>query len=49
LQSPIEAFSGFHFGERTLNEGGKILSDALRQHLTKPLKSLTFLEEMQSQ
>lgn len=46
-RTPIEAFDGFHFGARTLSEGGKILSDALRQHLTKPLKSLTFLEEMQ--
>ena len=47
-RTPIEAFSGFHFGERTLSEGGKILSDALRLHLTKPLKSLAFLEEMQA-
>ncbi|MDZ4183851.1 MAG: DNA repair protein RecO [Desulfuromonadales bacterium] len=46
-RTPIEAFSGFHFGERTLNEGGRILSDALRQHLTRPLKSLTFLEAVQ--
>lgn len=47
-RTPIAAFSGFHFGERTLNEGGKILGDALRQHLTKPLKSLDFLAEIQS-
>ncbi len=46
-RTPIEAFSGFHFGERTLNEGGKILRDALRLHLTRPLKSLTFLETIQ--
>ncbi|MDO9079188.1 MAG: DNA repair protein RecO C-terminal domain-containing protein, partial [Desulfuromonadales bacterium] len=46
-RTPIEAFSGFHFGERTLNEGGKILSDSLRQHLTRPLKSLAFLETVQ--
>jgi hypothetical protein len=32
-----------------LSEGGRILSDALRQHLTRPLKSLTFLEEMQAE
>jgi DNA repair protein RecO (recombination protein O) len=47
-RTPLEAFSGFHFGERTLSEGGRILSDALRQLLTKPLKSLAFLEEMQT-
>jgi DNA repair protein RecO (recombination protein O) len=47
-RTPIEAFSAFHFGERTLNEGGKILGDALRLHLSKPLKSLAFLESIQS-
>lgn len=46
-RTPIEAFADFHFGERTLSEGGKILSDSLRLHLTKPLKSLIFLEELQ--
>ena len=46
-RTPIEAFSGFHFGERTLSEGGRILSDSLHLHLPRPLKSLAFLESVQ--
>ena len=46
-RTPIEAFSGFHFGERTLNEGGRILYESIRLHLTRPLKSLAFLENTQ--
>lgn len=47
-RTPIAAFAGFRFGERTLCEGGKILSDAISLHLNRPLKSLAFLEEIAS-
>jgi DNA repair protein RecO (recombination protein O) len=46
LQSPLTLFEGFRFSERTLVEGGKVLADALRQHLSRPPKSLAFMEQM---
>jgi DNA repair protein RecO (recombination protein O) len=46
LQSPLTLFEGFRFSERTLAEGGKVLADALRQHLSRPPKSLSFMEQM---
>jgi len=46
LQAPLTLFEGFRFSERTLNEGGAVLADALRQHLNRPPKSLAFMEQM---
>ncbi len=46
LQSPLTLFEGFRFSERTLEEGGKVVADALRQHLSRPPKSLSFMEQM---
>lgn len=47
-RTPIDVFGGFRFGERTRQEGGRIVADALRLHLQKPLKSLSFLESFAS-
>jgi DNA repair protein RecO (recombination protein O) len=46
LRTPFDLFEGFRFGPRTLEEGGRILSAALRLHLHRPLRSLAFLEEV---
>ncbi|MEZ4485451.1 MAG: hypothetical protein R2864_12975 [Syntrophotaleaceae bacterium] len=46
LQSPLTLFEGFRFSERTLDEGGAVLADALRQHWSRPPKSLGFAEQM---
>ncbi len=48
LQSPVTLFEGFRFSDRTLEEAGRILSEALRQHLSRPPKSLAFMEQMLS-
>jgi len=46
LQTPSTLFAGFRLSPQTLAEGGAILSAALRPHLSRPLRSLPFLEEM---
>jgi len=45
LQTPIELFSGFRFGKKTLAEGAELLDLVLRQVLPRPPKSLRFLME----
>lgn len=45
-RTPLDRFDGFRLGPRTLSEGGQMLADALRVHLHRPLKSLTFLEQL---
>lgn len=47
LQSPLTHFAGFRFGSRTLEEGRAVLTGALRLHLHRPLRSLSFLERME--
>lgn len=44
LRTPEELFAGFRFGERTLEEGRRLLGEALAQHLTRPLRSRAFLD-----
>ena len=39
-------FAGFRFSPQTLREGGVVTAEALRPHLPRPLKSLSFLEQM---
>ncbi len=46
LQAPVTLFEGFRFSERTLQEAGGVLQDILRQHLVRPLKSQSFMEQM---
>lgn len=46
LPTPLTAFAGFRFGERTLSEGGRLLGSAIRLHLNRPLKTLEFLESV---
>lgn len=48
LRSPMTLFAGFRFGLRTLEEGRGILAGALCQHLHRPLKSLSFLEQVEA-
>jgi DNA repair protein RecO (recombination protein O) len=48
LLTPITLFAGFRFSPRTLEEGGALLSEALREHLQRPLRSLPFLEQVQA-
>jgi DNA repair protein RecO (recombination protein O) len=43
LQTPAERFDGISLSPRTLQEGSALLADALRGHLSKPLKSAAFL------
>ena len=43
VQTPLERFAGIRLAPRTLLEGGALLTDALRGHLAKPLKSAAFL------
>nr|NIS42159.1 DNA repair protein RecO [Desulfuromonadales bacterium] len=45
LQTPMDLFAGFRFSARTVTEATGVLGDALRQHLSAPPKSLTFLEQ----
>lgn len=47
LRGPLTLFAGFRFSSRTLEEGRRILAGALRQHLPRPLKSLSFLDRME--
>ncbi|MDO3378773.1 DNA repair protein RecO [Geoalkalibacter halelectricus] len=44
LKTPQDAFRGFRFGEQSLREGSAALSDCLRLHLHRPLRTLVFLE-----
>lgn len=43
LQTPAERFEGIRLGERSRREGAALLADALRDHLSRPLKSAAFL------
>jgi DNA repair protein RecO (recombination protein O) len=42
-RTPLERFDGIRLASRTLQEGGALLADALRDHLPRPLKSAAFL------
>ena len=44
LKTADDLFAGFRFGAQTLEEGRAILEDALRSHLTRPLRSQEFLD-----
>ncbi len=43
LQTPAERFDGIRLTPRTLQEGSALLTDALRGHLRRPIKSAAFL------
>lgn len=47
LKTPTDLFAGFRFSQQTLEEGFKVLDNALSQHLSKPLRSRSFLEQFQ--
>lgn len=47
LRGPTMLFDGFRLSARTLDEGAAALTACLRQHLARPLKSLSFLERME--
>lgn len=46
LRTPPTLFEGFRLGTRTLHEGGRAMASLLGQHLCRPLKSLSFLEQI---
>lgn len=48
LKAPVILFEGFRFSEQTLMEGTALLWASLRPHLHRPLKSLSFMEQMLS-
>jgi len=48
LRGPKTLFDGFRLSARTREEGAAALDACLRQHLTRPLKSLSFLERMET-
>lgn len=47
LLTPVTLFAGFRLGPQTLKEGRAVLGEALREHLQRPLRSLSFLEQVQ--
>ena len=48
LRSPVTMFAEINLGETTLNEGGKAVQAAIQAHLSRPLRSLAFLQDIQS-
>ncbi|MGE4543342.1 MAG: DNA repair protein RecO [Pedobacter sp.] len=46
LQAPPTLFEGFRFGPQTLQEGGNAVTSMLKQHLCRPMKSLSFLNQL---
>ncbi len=46
LRVPFSQFSGFRFGEQTLNEGRALLSQVLLQHLPREPKSVKFMQQI---
>jgi DNA repair protein RecO (recombination protein O) len=46
LQAPPTLFEGFRFGPQTLQEGGTAISSLLKLHLCRPIKSLSFLNQL---
>ena len=48
LRSPVTAFAEINLGETTLREGSKALETAIQAHLTRPLRSLEFLQKIKS-
>jgi len=44
LLTPTDLFAGFRFSRLTLEEGFRVLEDALSQHLQRPLRSRAFLD-----
>jgi len=47
LMTPTDLFAGFRFSQATLEEGFRVLEDALAQHLLRPLRSRAFLDRYQ--
>lgn len=43
LQTPAERFDGIRLSPQTLQEGSRLLADALRGHLPRPIRSAEFL------
>ena len=48
LRSPITAFTEISLGETTLTEGSAALQASIQTHLTRPLRSLEFLQNIKS-
>jgi DNA repair protein RecO (recombination protein O) len=48
LRSPVTAFAEITLGEATLKEGGRAIQAAIQAHLSRPLRSLDFMENIQS-
>ncbi len=49
LRTPLDLFEGFRFGPRTRQQGGELLGRALRLHLHRPLRSVSFLDDVLGQ
>ncbi len=48
LQSPEDNFADVHLSPQTLKEGGTAVFSAVKVHLQRPLRSLSFLEKLQT-
>jgi DNA repair protein RecO (recombination protein O) len=48
LRSPVTAFAEITLGETTLKEGGRAIQAAIQMHLNRPLRSLEFMQNIQS-
>ncbi len=48
LRSPVTAFAEINLGETTLREGSSVLQSAIQAQLTRPLRSLEFLQNIKS-
>lgn len=46
LRSPLEIFAGVRFGAATLEQGEALVAAALQPYLPRPLKSLSFLQQL---
>ena len=46
LHSPEDNFADIHLSPQTLQEGGEAIFSAVRIHLQRPLRSLSFLEQL---
>lgn len=46
IHAPATVFAGIRLGERTLREGRELVANALECHLSRPLRSQSFLERI---
>lgn len=48
LHSPEDNFADIHLSPQTLSEGGEAIFNAVKVHLPRPLRSLSFIEQLRA-